>query len=239
MKLDVGSGDERIREIVAGWSFQTQLGFFLIALFGAVPIIQWLAYLIPFDSVRLALFRLDGFASDFFGTILLIFFLLYKRGYIADTIFSAPANYKTNLKNVWLRFLIYTAVILAVGLAQVYNLAYLFNIGPKAMKLTGDLGGFLVFTLIVPITEEIYSRFLALYIISRWSNRLVGVTVSVFLFTIGHYSPTMSDKTQNIILGTLWALVTMKFGTLWPSLAMHSWNNMIVYFIKSWRLPLF
>lgn len=237
-RLEFGAGDFKIIDLVAGWNMKVKLGLLSLALVGATPIMPRLvSYLGSSGSWVLFSLNVENLIMKFGGFFLLILFVFYKTGFIAQTVFPAVDRRAPRLQNIWMRLPIYISIIFIIGFIQVYIISYFLGTKIISTNLVSDLGNFLVLTLIVPITEEIYNRFLILYIVNSWSNRFFGVLISVLLFTSGHHQP-LSNAIQAIIFGTLTALVIIKCGSLWPALAMHSWNNIIVYFLKSWRLPL-
>lgn len=222
------NADKKVRDLILSWRISTR--FILVAM--ALLVVPHIA---RFVYQRLYFLTNPNFLYFWFlnarfgGFFLLVFFLIWKRGETADIILASPAKYpRIGISNIWLRVLIYLTVIIGFGFAA-HGFRILIGMTNAPFVFPADIFDFLNITLFAPLSEEMYYRFLILYITASLFGRIPAIFISTFFFTASHYTLQFSDLSWVAFVGLANALLTIAYGTLWPAIGIHMLNNIVSY----------
>lgn len=241
MKMGIDlSADKKIRDLILSWHISTRLIFIITALF-TVPYVTRFIYQISYYlfyltgyhklyfTINSVYYYLAFFNTHFGGIFILVFFLIQKRGETANIILASPIKYpRVEIKNIWLRVFIYFTAIIGFGFL-VHFFRILFGITNSLFVFPADIFDFLIKTFFAPISEEMYYRFLILYITAALFGKIPAVFISTFFFTISHNLSQPHQVLWATSMGFTNALLTIAYGTLWPAIGIHIINNMVVY----------
>ena len=232
MKLGIDwEADRKIRRLVLSWHPLLRLFLVLLALIAVTPITSFIYTLIyEIYYISFWFYHFSFVNARFGGFILLVSLLVTKKGRIADIILSPLTAYPgLKINNLWLRIPIYFAVIIGFGFsAHAFRVLAGFTQMPFAFP-TG-IFDFLTKTFFGPISEEMYFRFLILYITAILLGKMPAVFISTFFFTISHNLSQPYGLLWAASMGFVNAILTIAYGTLWPAIGTHIINNTVVYF---------
>ncbi|MBI2446692.1 MAG: CPBP family intramembrane metalloprotease [Parcubacteria group bacterium] len=237
--------DENIRKLIKSWNPAVKLLLIIIALFTVAPIMNFtwriILYIYTFINDRESYYLITDILDNLFsynarfgGFTLFCFFFIWKGGKIADIVLASPVGYKKiKIDNVYLRLIVYFSAIIILGFGF-HGLRYLFGLSQIIFSFKTSFWDFAVITFFAPISEEIYYRFLIIYITGSIFGRATGIALSLSLFVLSH------DYSQLGIIEIIWVAslalantaATISFGSLWPAIAIHSINNTLVYFLR-------
>lgn len=243
MKLGINRDvNRKIFDLVSSWHPLILSMLILIAFMTVTPFalfIQKLIYSL-YSTENIYLYYIAYYASSWFyyflfinvrfgGFILLVLFLIVKKSRIADVILASPITYpEIGISSIWLRILTYLAVIVSFGfVARTFRT--LTGLTDLPFAFTDDIFDFLIKIFFAPVSEEIYYRFLILYIIAVLFGRIPAIFISSFLFTISHDLSSPIEVLWAFSMGLAAALLTVTYGTLWPAIGTHIINNMVFY----------
>ncbi len=237
--------DENIQKLIKSWNPAVKILLIAVALFTAAPVMnfawRFILYIYTFINNRESYYLITNildhsfsYNARFGGFSLFCFFLIWKKGKIADIVLASPIDYnKIGISNVYFRSIIYLSAIIILGFGF-QELRYLLGFSPTIFPFKTNFWDFAVIIFFAPISEEIYYRFLIIYITGSVFGRATGIALSLSLFILSHdYSPIG-------IVGIIWVAslalantaATISFGSLWPAIAIHSINNTLVYFLS-------
>ncbi|GEM_PF-6163480 len=244
MKVGIDwDADKKIRDLISYWHPLLRLILILLTLITVNPIalfifksINNLYYLENYYLYHVAYYASTWFYyfsiinTRFGGFILLALFLIFKKGRIANIVLASPIAYpKLKIDNIWLRASFYFAIIIGSGF-MMHDFRILFGTTHSPFAFPTGIFDFLVNTFFAPISEEIYSRFLILYITATLFGRIPAVIFSTFIFAISHDLSQPHEVLWAAALGLTNAFLTIANGTLWPAIGIHIINNITVYF---------
>ena len=245
MKLRIDwEADRKLRELILSWRPLLRLILILVAIIAITPVavfIHKLIYYLFYYTKNSYLDRVSFYADYWFyhfslvntrfgGFILLVLFLIFKKSQIADTVLSSPTAYpKIRIGNIWLRIVIYFTAIIGFGFVM-HAFRILIGLTDSSFAFPTGIFDFLTKTFFAPISEEVYSRFLVLYITAALFGRIPAIIISTLFFTISHDLLQPYEVFWATSMGLTNALLTIAYGTLWPAIGIHIINNMIVYF---------
>lgn len=245
MRSDVKLGidrdaDNKISDLVLSWHPLLRLILIILALITVTytelfiyKLIDNLYYVENFHQV--AYYIKSGFYyflfinTRFGGFILLVLFLVAKKGRIANIILASLVAYpRIRIENIWIRVFTYFTAIISFGFI-LYSFMILVGITNSPFIFPTDIFDFLIKIFFAPISEEVYSRFLILYITASVFGRIPAVFISTLFFVIPHNLSQPYQILWVTSLGFTNAFLTIAYGTLWPAIGIHIVNNMIVY----------
>lgn len=233
--------DANIYNLVSSWRPLTRLILMLFATISISPIALFIFKLIlsienivgfyrATHYINLGFYYFSFINLRFGGIILLIFFLMWKKGLVANILLASPYHYpKIKINNVLIRTDIYLTVIIGTIYIVYGFLKILSNISTQLFVSPAGLYDFFSTTLFAPISEEVYYRFIILYITASVFGRIPATFISTFFFVISHDLSQPYDILQTILLGFVNSLLVIRFGTLWPAIGVHIINNTIAY----------
>ena len=244
MKLIINyDADKKIRDLILSWHPLLRLILMLTAIITVTPVALFIHKLI-YNLYYAENYYLDriSYYTDFWfyhfslvntrfgGFILLVLFLIFKKSQIANTVLSSPTAYpKIRIGNIWLRIVIYFTAIIGFGFVM-HAFRILIGLTDSSFAFPTGIFDFLTKTFFAPISEEVYSRFLVLYITAALFGRIPAIIISTLFFTISHDLLQPYEVFWATSMGLTNALLTIAYGTLWPAIGIHIINNMIVYF---------
>jgi len=245
-KIELGidwDADKKIRDLILSWRPLLRLILILLTLITVTPIALFIHKLIYnlYYAGNYYLYQIAYYTGLWFyhfsyvnvrfgGFILLALFLIFKKDRIADIILSYPIAYpRLRINNIWLRIIIYFSVIISFGFAlHAFRISVGMTNSPFAFQM--GIFDFLTKTFFAPISEEIYTRFLILYITAALFGRIPAVLISTFVFAISHDLSQPIEILWATTMGLTNAFLTIAYGTLWPAIGIHIINNLVVYF---------
>lgn len=216
--------DKKIRDLILSWRSSTRLILIILALL-AMPLAKYFIYY----TLNPAVYYFSLFNTQFGGFFLLVFFLIWKRGETINIILASPTQYLwIGINNIWLRIFIYFTAIISFGFA-IHAFRILTGMTQSPFAFPIGIFDFLIKTFFAPISEEMYSRFLILYITVTFFGRIPAILISTFIFTISHDLSQPHEVLWVAALGLTNALLVITHGTLWPAIGMHIVNNTVAY----------
>ena len=153
---------------------------------------------------------------------------------MADIVLASPAGYKKiKIENIYLRCATYLLAIVILSI-DFQGLRYLLGFSSEIFSFKTSFWDFATITFFAPISEEIYYRFLIIYVTGSVLGYTAGSIFSLFLFILSH------DYSQLGAIGVIWVtslaltntVAVRSFGSLWPAIALHSINNTVAYFLR-------
>ena len=243
MKLIIDwEADKKLRELILSWRPLLRLILILTAIITITPVALFIHKLIYnlYYAENYYLYHVAYYAgfwfyhfslvnSRFGGFILLVLFLIFKKSQIADTVLSSPTAYpKIRISNIWLRIIIYFTAIIGFGFVM-HAFRILIGLTDSPFAFPAGIFDFLIKTFFAPISEEVYSRFLVLYITTALFGRIPAILISTFFFAISHDLSQPYEVFWATSMGLTNTLLTIAYGTLWPAIGIHIINNIVVY----------
>lgn len=244
MKLGIDlDADKKIRDLIVSWHPLSRAILMLLALIAVAPLTLFISKLIYnlyyvgniylYYAVYYASFGFYYFSfinMRFGGFILLALLLIVKKGESTNILLASPVKYpRIGINNIWLRVPVYLSVIIGFGF-MIHGFRILFGMTDSPFAFPTGIFDFLIRTLFAPISEEIYSRFLILYIMASTFGRIPAIFISTLFFTISHDISQPLELSWAASMGLTNALLIIAYGTLWPAIGIHIINNMVVYF---------
>lgn len=237
--------DQNIQKLIESWNPAVKLLLIVVALFAALPVMnftwRFVLYIYTFINDRESYYLISSVLNSLFlnnarfgGFILFCFFLIWKKGKIANIVLASPAGYKKlEISNVYLRYIVYLSAIIILSFSF-QGLRYLLGFSSEIFSFKTNFWDFAMLTFFAPISEEIYYRFLIIYVTGSVLGHTAGSVFSLSLFILSH------DYSQLGVIGIIWVtslaltntVFTSSFGSLWPAIALHSINNTVAYFLS-------
>ncbi len=243
--METRARDENIQNLIKSWNPFVKLPLIIIALFAAAPVMnftwRFVVYIYTFTDNRESYYLVSDalnylflYNARFGGFALFCFFLIWKKGEIADIVLASPVGYKKiGINNVYSRSAVYISAIIVLSFSF-QGLRYLLGFSSALFSFKTNFWDFATLTFFAPISEEIYYRFLIIYIVGSVLGYTTGSIFSLSLFILSH------DYSQLGVIGAIWVtslaltntVAVRSFGSLWPAIALHSINNTVAYFLR-------
>lgn len=96
-----------------------------------------------------------------------------------------------------------------------------------SVNLPNDLAGLLIVAALLPaFCEEVVFRGGVAYSAGKMNNKLAALALSGILFALFHANP--AQTLHQFVLGVLLSLLALRSGSLWTSILVHLFNNVLV-----------
>ena len=157
------------------------------------------------------------------GLLILIFFLIWKNGTIAEFILARPEDGpRSGIGTVRVQLVLYALSITV--LALVYQYFFHFSRGVGNLILWSYFWDFFLGCFITTISEEVQYRFVLFYTLNSFFGRVAATLLSAVLFAVGH-NYSLPGLIYVGLVGLAASFLTMRHGTLWPAILFHAMVN--------------
>jgi membrane protease YdiL (CAAX protease family) len=242
--MKFGARDDHIRKFVGSWSSTTRLVLFLVAI--SSFLIETVLYLVilhvdinPMTNIWVRrISNLIDFNWQYGGFIVFLFIVFWKKSKLAYPILASLGLKKSRLNKftVVIRNPVLFNSAMFIFLVIVYGIFFqskYFLLGKTFLLFDSryiNWHDYLITACLVPISEEIYNRFLILYITDSWFGRAISIIFTIAFFSNHYYD--LLGTTYIALLSVILTLLIVKSGSLWPVIYIHSFYNAISYFSR-------